>query len=177
MGRELIADPEREERRNRILLEYVEALEEGQQPDRGALLAAHPDLSHDLEAFLDGNAEIQRLTAPFRAGGRIDVHGPLEEPSEGLDDRPAGIGALGDFRLLREVGRGGMGVVYEAEQISLRRRVALKVLPFAAAIDARRLQRFKTEALAAAPRAAREDRAGACRRLRARGSLLRDAVH
>ena len=44
MGRELVADPEREERRNRILLEYVEALEEGQQPDRGALLAAHPDL-------------------------------------------------------------------------------------------------------------------------------------
>ena len=43
-----------------------------------------------------------------------------------------------------------MGVVYEAEQISLRRRVALKVLPFAAAIDPRRLQRFKTEALAAA---------------------------
>ena len=43
-----------------------------------------------------------------------------------------------------------MGVVYEAEQISLRRRVALKVLPFAAAIDPRRLQRFKTEALTAA---------------------------
>ena len=43
-----------------------------------------------------------------------------------------------------------MGVVYEAEQISLQRRVALKVLPFAVAIDARRLQRFKNEALAAA---------------------------
>ena len=43
-----------------------------------------------------------------------------------------------------------MGVVYEAVQISLERRVALKVLPFAAAIDPRRLQRFKTEALAAA---------------------------
>jgi serine/threonine protein kinase len=43
-----------------------------------------------------------------------------------------------------------MGVVYEAEQISLRRRVALKVLPFAAALDRRQLQRFKNEALAAA---------------------------
>jgi WD40 repeat protein/serine/threonine protein kinase len=57
---------------------------------------------------------------------------------------------LGDFRIVREVGRGGMGVVYEAEQISLRRRVALKVLPFAATMDPRHLQRFHNEARAAA---------------------------
>lgn len=57
---------------------------------------------------------------------------------------------LGDFRIVREIGRGGMGVVYETEQQSLRRRVALKILPFAAVLDDRRLQRFKNEALAAA---------------------------
>src|SRR5260370_36285317 len=57
---------------------------------------------------------------------------------------------LGDFRLVREVGRGGMGIVYEAEQISLGRRVALKVLPLAAAVDPRGLQRFQNEARAAA---------------------------
>lgn len=57
---------------------------------------------------------------------------------------------LGDFRLLREIGQGGMGVVYEAKQLSLNRTVAVKVLPFAAALDPRQLQRFKNEALAAA---------------------------
>jgi serine/threonine protein kinase len=57
---------------------------------------------------------------------------------------------LGDFRIVREIGRGGMGVVYEAEQVSLCRRVALKVLPFAAALDSKQLQRFKNEAQAAA---------------------------
>jgi eukaryotic-like serine/threonine-protein kinase len=57
---------------------------------------------------------------------------------------------LGDFRLLREIGRGGMGIVYEAEQVSLRRRVALKVLPFAATFDSRQKQRFQLEAQAAA---------------------------
>jgi WD40 repeat protein/serine/threonine protein kinase len=62
----------------------------------------------------------------------------------------AALGTLGDFRLLREVGRGGMGVVYEAEQMTLNRRVALKVLPFAATLDPRHIQRFKHEAQAAA---------------------------
>jgi len=65
-------------------------------------------------------------------------------------ETPNAVGVLGDYRLRREIGRGGMGVVYEADQISLRRRVALKVLPFVAALDGRQLQRFKTEAQAAA---------------------------
>src|SRR5437016_9102270 len=59
-------------------------------------------------------------------------------------------GPLGDYRIVGEIGRGGMGVVYEAIQVSLGRRVALKVLPFAAALDGKQLQRFKNEAQAAA---------------------------
>jgi serine/threonine protein kinase len=88
--------------------------------------------------------------------------GALDELSRSGDAELSGIaslaagkanvmaGLLGDFRIVREVGKGGMGIVYEAEQVSLRRRVALKVLPFAATMDSRHLQRFHNEAQAAA---------------------------
>jgi hypothetical protein len=150
MGRELTGDSEREERRNEILLAFVEALDAGREPDRDQLLAEHPDFRQDLEAFLAGHDEVARLTAPLRASGTGAPAVPGSLSRDEPDEISTAIGELGDFRLLREVGRGGMGAVYEAEQISLRRRVALKVLPFAAAIDPRRLQRFKTEALTAA---------------------------
>src|SRR5438132_202303 len=74
----------------------------------------------------------------------------LSGDSAGAPEGRPSCGRLGDFRLLREIGRGGMGIVYEAEQVSLGRRVALKVLPFAGALDPRQLQRFRNEAQAAA---------------------------
>src|SRR5262249_38996364 len=61
-----------------------------------------------------------------------------------------GPGTLVVSRIVREIGRGGMGVVYEAQHLSLGRRVALKVLPLVAAMDAKQLQRFQLEAHAAA---------------------------
>ena len=57
---------------------------------------------------------------------------------------------LGDFEVEEEIGRGGMGVVYRAVQVSLDRQVAIKILPFAALLDGRQLERFRNEARAAA---------------------------
>jgi serine/threonine protein kinase len=145
MTHEPSSDPSREARLNEALLAYVEARQTGREPDRNQLLATYPDLRHDLEEFFAGHDEVERLAAPLRKGAERDPT-PCSHPKDVAQD----IGQLGDFRLLREIGRGGMGVVYEAQQVSLRRRVALKVLPFAAALDPRQMQRFKNEALAAA---------------------------
>jgi len=103
------------------------------------LLAGHPELAADLVEFFADQDRLQHLAAPLRAVARA---------AAGEEELVART--LGDFRILREVGRGGMGVVYEAEQLSLRRRVALKVLPYAGMLDPRALQRFHNEAQAAA---------------------------
>jgi serine/threonine protein kinase len=126
---------------SRALEEYLAAAEKGTAPPREEFLARYPELAEDLDACLEALRFIGRAAQGPRsvAAGLAQVELPEQTP-----------GQLGDFRLLREVGRGGMGVVYEAEQISLGRRVALKVLPFAATMDPRQLQRFHNETRAAA---------------------------
>src|SRR5205807_10637441 len=89
-------------------------------------------------------AAVLRLTLPALEAARRTA------PEGAADESPEMEGRLGDYRILRRLGRGGMGIVYEAHQVSLDRRVALKVLPFAAALDAKQSQRFKNEAQAAA---------------------------
>jgi hypothetical protein len=124
------------------LEEYALALQAGQAPDRDAFQARHPEIAPVLAECLDG-LELMR-------GGAVEVS-PATAPaatSAGSGVEPGTF--LGDFHIRREIGRGGMGVVYEAEQVSLDRRVALKVLPLAATLNAKQLQRFQNEAQAAA---------------------------
>lgn len=122
----------------RLMDRLTEQVFRGERLSREAILAAHPEHAQDLERLWPALAAMLDLAA---AGNT---------PPEILSGSSVGRGTLGDYRILREVGRGGMGVVYEAEQISLGRRVALKILPFAAVLDERQLARFKNEAMAAA---------------------------
>jgi serine/threonine protein kinase len=120
----------------RVADEFLQRQERGERPEVEEYAARYPEAAPVLRKVLGALDLLERsLTGDAAAAGTP------ENPATGI---------LGDFRILREVGRGGMGVVYEAEQISLGRRVALKVLPFAAALDAKQLQRFKNEAQAAA---------------------------
>jgi serine/threonine protein kinase len=119
-----------------VVHEYLTRLENGEQPDRAAYIRRYPELATVIEHCLEGLEMVQ--------AGKEQHRNHADGPSEMLPE------SLGDFRIVRELARGGMGVVYEAVQLSLARRVALKVLPFAATLDSRQLQRFKAEAQAAA---------------------------
>ncbi len=122
----------------RALESYLAAIEAGRPVDLERLAAEHPEIADQLRSCL----------GTLRLAGRVEGD-PEADPGR-LDDGPGIEMRLGDFRMLHPIGRGGMGIVYEAEQVSLNRRVALKVLPFAAALDLHQLRRFQTEAQAAA---------------------------
>ena len=124
------------------LEEYLEALSAGRTISRSDFLAQHSEIADALRQCLSGLEFIHAAGMQLSASQAFSSSRPSDLISPSA--------RLGDYRILREVGRGGMGVVYEAEQVSLGRHVALKVLPFAAAIDPKQRQRFQIEAQAAA---------------------------
>src|SRR5256885_12419340 len=100
--------------------EYMALLEAGVHPNRQEFLARYQDIAAELSTCLDGLAFVHSAAAQMQ-GPATAAH---------VDEESATARPLGDFKLIREIGRGGMGVVYEAVQLSLGRRVAVKVLPF-----------------------------------------------
>jgi serine/threonine protein kinase len=168
MNEKLAESPQRQERLQEILLSYVEAAESGKVPDQQEFIAAHPEFADEIAEFLASYQQFNRMATPLRESNErragldaiqaaLSPNRPVKpgRSTEAVGVTGSGIpeaelGQLGDYKLLREIGRGGMGIVYEAEQISLRRRVALKILPFVGGVDSRQLQRFRNEAEAAA---------------------------
>jgi serine/threonine protein kinase/Tfp pilus assembly protein PilF len=130
------------ERLTELLDRYLSSLEDDVPIHPDTLINEHPDLAEPLRAYLGSLDELHCAAAGF--GHSVKENSADEAEATGETRR------LGDFILGRELGRGGMGIVYEARQISLDRTVALKVLPFAAVLDSKQIARFKSEAQAAA---------------------------
>ena len=127
----------------RCLAEYLEALEAGLAPDRAALLARHADLADELNEFFDNDDQMACLAGP----------GPRAAATLADEPRPAAAvpaDRFGEYEILGEIARGGMGVVYRARQASLDREVALKMILPGQAASSRTLRRFRIEAEAAA---------------------------
>ena len=120
--------------------EFVERFRRGERASLSEYIARRPDLASEIGELFPALVLMERVGMDDEENslvGRVTRDGTTPE-------------RIGDYRILREVGRGGMGIVYEAEQESLGRHVALKVLPFRRLIDTHQLKRFQREARAAA---------------------------
>jgi WD40 repeat protein/tRNA A-37 threonylcarbamoyl transferase component Bud32 len=125
-----------------IIAAYIEAVEAGQAPDRQELLARHPELAAELAAFFADHDKVQQMAEPLRA----DVEPKTLPPRETVPSPGAVLRYFGDYELLDEIARGGMGVVYRARQVSLNRVVALKMILAGQLASEADVQRFRTEA-------------------------------
>jgi serine/threonine protein kinase/WD40 repeat protein len=119
--------------------EFVARHRRGERPSVSEYADRYPELADDIRDLFPGLIVMEGVRP-----GPADCTTPAGAPARLGPER------LGDYRILREVGRGGMGVVYEAEQVSLGRHVALKVLPAHGLLSPTFLERFRREAKAAA---------------------------
>jgi hypothetical protein len=153
------SDPDdHEERLLRVLLDYIESSERGVQPDSAEILARHPDFAPELQEFLETQQQLDDLTAPVRQASQI----LFQATRSGLFSSPGTVDpttklvpsiiprTVGDYEIVGEIGRGGMGVVYKARQAGLNRVVALKVILAGEHAGQDALARFRAEAEAVA---------------------------
>src|SRR5439155_847717 len=115
----------------RLADEFAERYRRGERPTLREYEKRYPELADDIRDLFPAMVEIEQAK-----GDRKDLM-----PAAAATVPP--LKQLGDFRILREIGRGGMGVVYEAEQVSLGRHVALKVLPQQTRVNERTKKRFE----------------------------------
>ncbi len=123
--------------------EFAERFRRGERPASKEYTERYPELADEIRELFPAMVKVEQAERVLKG----------DEPLDGGRDAPAAhqsLREIGDYRILREIGRGGMGVVYEAEQISLGRRVALKVLPRQVSSDRMIRERFRREARAAA---------------------------
>jgi WD40 repeat protein len=123
--------------------EFLQRYRHGDRPALSEYTERYPHYAEAIRQLFPALVKMEQLKPDIG-----DATGPFA-PAGSLAAEPK-LDRLGDYHILREVGRGGMGIVYEAEQESLGRHVALKVLPSHALLDPKQLQRFQREARAAA---------------------------
>jgi WD40 repeat protein/serine/threonine protein kinase/tetratricopeptide (TPR) repeat protein len=123
----------------RLADEFAARYRAGERPSLQEYIDRHPGLAEDIRELFPAMVEIEQVKEDGQAAAERTA-----APA------PPASRQLGDFRILREVGKGGMGIVYEAEQVSLGRHVALKLLPKNMLLDAKAKQRFEREAKSAA---------------------------
>src|SRR5947208_1608544 len=121
-----------------LAAEFVELYRRGERPSVKEFTARHPELAPKIRALFPAVVLMEDLK-------RNRMNGAAGAPPQ--DRAPE---RLGDCRVVREVGRGGMGIVYEAEQESLGRRVAVKVLAPWSSANLQTVLRFQREARSAA---------------------------
>jgi WD40 repeat protein/serine/threonine protein kinase len=122
--------------------EFLERYRRGERPPLREYINRRPELAAEIRDVFPAMAMLENIAISTGSGSTASR---LPRVAAGQTLRQ-----LGDYRIIRAVGHGGMGIVYEAEQMSLGRHVALKVLPHNALADARTRQRFEREARSAA---------------------------